>query len=235
MIGQQIYAQELAEARAKIYQLLSTLYTKPPEEELLRFLKDWVASQTDVSSQMLSPQMRRGLALLEGFFKTWEGKSEEALEEAVSVEFTKLFRGVKLHYSPLPPYESVYRQEDGRTFGESAIAVRQEYRRFGLGLGDVLSGEPPDHISFELEFMRLLCGQEAEAWKKDDKDEALRLLQAAKEFVAEHLLTWLPQLCYQIREYASLDLFRGLVDLTEGWVTFDFQQHLLSTSGVFGN
>ena len=104
--------------------------------------------------------------------------------------------------------------------------MHQEYRRFGLDLASELGGEPPDHISFELEFMRHLCRQEAEAWEKDDEDEALRFRRTEREFMTEHILTWLPQFCSKIREYASLDLFRGLADLTEGWITFDYQHHL---------
>ncbi len=59
-----------------------------------------------------------------------------------------------------------------------------------------------------------------------DGEEALRLLLAEREFLREHLLTWLPGFCSQIREHDRLGLFRGLADLTEGWVSFDYQQHL---------
>lgn len=233
MTGQVFDTQELAEARAKLYQLLSSAYIRPPDQDFLRLLAGWVASQADGLSQLLSAQMRQGLALLDGFFKGIEQNSWDELGVAVSVEFTRLFRGVKLHYSPLPPYESVYREEAARVFGELTFTVHREYRRFGLDLVSELGGEPPDHISFELEFMRHLCSQEAEAWEKDNKDEALRFLRAEKEFVTEHLLTWLPQFCGKVREHASLDLFRGLADLTEGWITLDYQHHLHFASETF--
>ena len=74
--------------------------------------------------------------------------------------------------------------------------------------------------------MRLLCSQEAEAWKSDNEDEALRLLQAEREFLREHLMTWLPKFCDEVRKHDRLGLFRCLVDLTEGWVSFDYQQNL---------
>ncbi len=223
MIRQLPNVQELAEARAKLYQLLSSAYIRPPDRDFLQLLAGWVASQAEGSSRLLSPPMKHGLATLDRFFKGIGQKSWEELGEAASVEFTRLFRGVNPFYSPLPPYESVYREEGGRVFGELTVTVHREYRRFGLDLASGLSGEPPDHISFELEFMHLLCCQEAEAWENDDEDEALRLLLAEREFLREHLVTWLPQFCGKIREYDRLGLFHGLADLTEGWVIFDYQ------------
>ena len=104
--------------------------------------------------------------------------------------------------------------------------MRQEYRRFGFDLANELSGEPSDHISFGLEFVHLLCCQEVEAREKDDEDETLRFVQSQKDFLEEHLLTWLRRFCDNIKEYDRLGLFSGLADLTEGWVNFDYEQHL---------
>lgn len=226
MIRQLPDAQELAGARAKLYQLLATVYARPPDLDFLKFLANWVASVSEGPFQLLSEQMKHSLGMLDSFFKKIGENSWEERGEAVSVEFTRLFRGVKPHYSPPPPYESVYREESGRVFGELTVEVHHEYRRFGFDLANGFSGEPPDHISFELEFMHLLSIKEAEAWDKDDEDEALRFLQAEKEFMREHLMTWLPRFCGEVRKHDKLGLFRWLADLTEGWVSFDYQQHL---------
>ena len=228
MIRQLTDAQELAKARAKLYQLLATVYIRPPDQDFLRLLAGWVASsiKAEGPAQLLSEQMRHSLGMLDSFFKKMEENSREELERTISVEFTKLFRGVKPLYSPLPPYESVYREEAGRVFGELTFGVHQEYRRFGFELSHGFSGEPPDHISFELEFMHLLCSREAEAWANEDEDEALRLLQVEKEFLKEHLMEWVPKLCGEVRKHDRVGLFHALADLTEGWVTFDYQQHL---------
>ncbi len=222
----QVKPSELAEARAKLYQLLNAVYIRPPEPDFLKLLAGWVASQveTDGPSQWLSEPIRHSLSSLHSFFGK-ESRYEELAGE-LSVEFTRLFRGVKQHYSPPPPYESVYREEGGRVFGQLSTEVQQEYRRFGLDLVSEVNGEPPDHLSFELEFLHLLCGQEAGAWERNDDDEALRLLWAEKCFLEEHLLTWLPKVCEKIREFDRLGFFRCLADLTEGWVIFDYHEHL---------
>lgn len=224
--SQTVRPSELAEARAKLYQLLGSAYIRPPDRDFLRLLAGWVTSQIGGLSPLLSEQVKQGLTTLDDFFKKVGENSWVKLEEAVSVEFTRLFRGVSPIYSPPPPYESVYREESGRVFSDLTFQVYQAYRHFGLDLANSFSHEPPDHISFELEFMRLLCHREAEAWHKGDEDEAGGFLWAEEQFVTEHLGTWLPELCGRIREQDRLGLFRGLADLTEGWVVFDYEEHL---------
>ncbi len=227
VISQLPTAQELAAARAKLYQLLAAVYARPPEPDFMKSVAGWVASVAGTESALrpLSPQIRHSLDGLDSFFKR-NGDDSKELAEAMSVEFTRLFRGVKPHYSPLPPYESVYREEAGRVFGEITAKVRQQYLHFGLDLASGLENEPPDHISFELEFMYLLCRQEAEAWARDDEDEAWRLWYAERDFLTEHLLAWLPRFCDEMRRHDRLGLFSHLADLTEGWATFDYQQNL---------
>ena len=159
---------ELATSRAKFYQFLAAVYARPPESDFLGSIAGWVASVAGEGTSLpLSKPMRHSLDRLDSFFKQRGGNSGE-FAEAVSVEFTKLFRGVKPGYSPLPPYESVYRDEAGRVFSELTVYVHQEYRRFGLDLSSGLENEPPYHISFEHEFMYLLCRREAEALENND-------------------------------------------------------------------
>jgi len=232
MFEQEIRRSELALGRAKVYQLLSTLYFKPHQPDLLRFLAEWVAAQieseADDAYQALSPEIRQGLSLLDSFFKTVQVKPWQEIGDAISVEFTRLFRGVKKDYSPPPPYESVYCEESGRVFGELTMEVYHQYRSFGYNLTDELKNEPPDHLSFELDFMHLMCSKEAEAWQEDDERRALHLQEAEQEFCQKHLLTWVHRLRDRIREFDSLGFFLGVAELTLGWLTFDYQQNIIS-------
>ncbi len=231
-----IEPSELAEARANLYQLMSMVYLKPPTSDFLKLLAGWVSSavENEGMSRLLSEPMKYSLATLDSFFKEKWQDSQDELLKALSVEFTRLFRGVKLNYSPLPPYESVYRSEGGLVFDEVSMEVKREYRKFGLDLANELHGEPPDHLSYELEFIRLMCNREAEAWQEDNEDEALKYVQVQREFLRGHLLTWLPRFCEEIRGRDRLGLFRGLADLTESWVIFDYQQFLYTGNDQTG-
>ncbi len=81
-------------------------------------------------------------------------RSRDALEaaplEEVQAEYTRMFISA---YPKLlcPPYESYYRE--GLVYGNSAVAAGEWYRTQGLDF--TLEGEPPDHLSVELEFLAI--------------------------------------------------------------------------------
>ncbi len=228
IMTQQNEARELAKARARLYHLQAGLYSAPPEAKFLEFLAEWLHSHLNEESlsKWLSEPVKDSLGELDDFFAGVSEKSWEELEEIISVEHTRLFRGVKQHYSPPPPYESVYIEENGRVFGDVSIQVQGIYRQFGVDLINEMHGEPPDHLSFELEFMYALCEQEADAWKRGNEDEAHRLMLAQKQFLTEHLMAWLPAFRAKLKEFNRIGFFSGLVDLTESWAIFDYQEHL---------
>lgn len=84
----------------------------------------------------------------------------------LQTEYTNLFI---TSYPTLrcPPYESFYRE--GRVYGESAVRVKELYRRYGLEY--TYASEPPDHVSVELEFLALTGSEE----------------------LLDHLRAWLPR------------------------------------------
>ncbi|MBI4331947.1 MAG: molecular chaperone TorD family protein [Chloroflexi bacterium] len=221
---------ELSLARANLYKLLAEAYRRPPGMEFLETLRDWAASLVTQTEYLdsLSPEMKDSLVEIDRFFQ--ESRADPPVEE-LSVEFTRLFRGVKQATSPPPPYESVYREGAAHVYGSATVAVRQEYSRYGLEPVAELGGEPPDHISFELEFMHCLCRRAADSWQRGDEEESERLLLAQKEFLESHLMAWVPKLCEVVRREETLGLYRGLAGLTESWVAFDCRQHLKDCAG----
>lgn len=209
-----------ASQRAKTYDLLATLYIRPPDKEIVNALRKFHISLDDRRyAGVLPQQLVDGLRAMGAFLRTSGKNALEKVSEMFSVEFTSLFRGVKGGESPPPPYESVYRE--GLCWGESTVKVLEEYRRFGLTLGKEHEGEPPDHISFELAFMGFLCEREAEALRNGDRGEALRLLDAEERFLGEHLLKWVNEFSENIRRYDRLGFYRGWADVTEGWISLD--------------
>ncbi len=70
--------------------------------------------------------------------------------EEVQAEYTRMFIS---SYPRLlcPPYESYYRE--GIVYGNSSTATGEWYRKQGLDF--TLEGEPPDHLSVELEFLAI--------------------------------------------------------------------------------
>ncbi len=82
-------------------------------------------------------------------FRSGESVSAVPPEEA-RAEYTRLFISA---YPTLlcPPYESYYRE--GIVYGNSSVEVAEWYRKHELDF--TCEGEPPDHLSAELEFLAL--------------------------------------------------------------------------------
>jgi len=81
--------------------------------------------------------------------------------------------------------------------------------------------EPEDHVGLELEFMACLCDRYRECVGKGDAREAAATLTAQKDFLDDHLLPWIPLFCEGVARSAWTDFFRGIGDLTEGFVDWD--------------
>jgi putative dimethyl sulfoxide reductase chaperone len=70
--------------------------------------------------------------------------------------YTDLFIN-RLGGAPAPPYGSVYLERDERLMGQTTLHVAEAYRSEGLSLEG--SGEPPDFLPTELEFLYYLVEQ----------------------------------------------------------------------------
>ncbi len=226
---QTVSFMKLVQARGKLYEFMSAQFAGPPDAEMLALLADWANEQvaSEGVGEWLSPEMNDALAAVGAFLGSASGASWESLSEQVAIEYTRLFRGIKKEYSPPPPYESVYREEDGRVFGELTTVVRNRYRRHRFDVASGLTSEPSDHISLELEFMHLLCTREAEALAARDDEAASVVRLAQREFLEEHLLAWTPSLCQEVEKFDRGGLFSGLLKFTEGWLDFDYRNHVV--------
>jgi TorA maturation chaperone TorD len=161
--------------------------------------------------------MREGLGLMNEFVQASRGTTAEKLATSLAVERTRLLRGVKPGYGPPPAYESVYAGSAEKPEMRASVSVRQAYAEAGVGLPEEVRDQP-DFIGFELDFMRHLTAQEAEAWKKGGQEEASNLLKAERAFLDDHLARWVPRFCDVMEKEARLDFYQGIARLTKGFV-----------------
>ncbi len=124
-----------------------------------------------------------------------------AMEE-LAIEYARLFVGPGTH---LPPYESVYVDERlaSRTTDEVAHFIEGHGFAYRPGYHDM-----PDHLGVELEFVQGLAREEAEAWKRGDLATAGERVETQDQFIAAHLLRWLPAFCADVVENARLPFYR---------------------------
>ena len=210
----------VAEARRQVYDLLSALYLELPNSKMIQSMFDteFKLGLSSAVSNFEADEIKEGLTLIASFITAFKEQSTEEVLKRISIDRTRLLRGVSQQHSPPPPYESVYR--DGRLYSESTIEVSQIYCRLGITLPQTWT-EPPDYIGIELDFMRLICQGEKEAWQTDSFDKALEHLEVGGDFLKKHILQWVPRFCEEMYNKAELDFYKGIAHFTSGFVAYD--------------
>ena len=129
-------------------------------------------------------------------------------DERLAVEYERVFlRGV-------PLYESGFRSEDGQLGGSVAAAVAARYEQ----LGSTEHREArwrvagPDHLGLELRCYATLCHDEAEAWRSDVPDAAMKAVEAERSFLADHVSAWAPVAVQAAARAAGTGPYRALLD-----------------------
>ena len=114
-----------------LYRYFSLLFSYPTEENLSEIME--LAKNSDFAG-----------------LRSHEALCNHPLEE-VQAEYTRMFISA---YPALlcPPYESYYRE--GLVYGNSSVAAGEWYQKHGLDFK--FEGEPPDHLSVELEFLAIM-------------------------------------------------------------------------------
>jgi TorA maturation chaperone TorD len=135
----------------------------------------------------------------------------------LSRDWTRLFRGVEKK-GILPPYESLYRT--GKLQEKPSREIHRLFSHMGIRVPDEWH-QPPDYIGVELDFMRLLCSKELEAYEKQGANILSETLHAEHSFVENHLGVWVPQFCEKMFLEAEEDYFRGVAHLTVGLIGYD--------------
>jgi DMSO reductase family type II enzyme chaperone len=108
-----------------------------------------------------------------------------------------------------------------RTFEMADVAGF--YRAFGVAVGE--SGQRPDHIAVELEFMNLLAVKEAIALQLEGDGEHAEICRdAARAFLRDHLGRWAPRLGEGLAAADGEPVYGHAGRLLGGFVAFDAER-----------
>lgn len=203
---------ELCDERAGTYEFLARLYRQEVDQELYDQL---MASSYPVES---------GNELIdEGYYQIAKYLSNAWVEPLMklSVDYTKTFLGSGIDsYSAAYPFESVYTSEKRLLMQGARDEVLAIYRSCGLDKAEGWNvGE--DHLAVELEFMRVLAERTAAALRAGDEDRAYSLLNTQRNFMDDHLVTWVPVFANEARRFSATLFYQGVVNLTEGFLAED--------------
>lgn len=212
---EQMSADELAklcETRATTYGLLARLFRSEVDEVMLEELKG-----------MRYPVKTGNDLMDKGYYEIAKYLSNAWVDPLLelSVDHSKAFlgSGIDAHCAAYP-YESVYTSEKRLLMQDARDEVLAIYRANGLDKAESWKvGE--DHIAVELEFMRILNRRAARALEGGDMDKAFSRISTQRNFLNDHIAVWVPVFTEDVRRFAETLFYRGLADLTEGFLAED--------------
>ena len=204
----------VCEKRAATYGLLARLFAREVDEA---FLNEMHAMRFPASTG--NAVLDQGYRLMATYLSgVWTNSAAEP-----AVDFTNLFLGHGVDaYSAAYPFESVYTSERRLLMQEARGEVLAIYRSQGLAKSDEW-GENEDHVAVELEFMQALCQRCAAVLDAGDEARVVALLETQKNFLDDHLASWVPMMTADMRHFAKTDLYRGLAYMTDGFLATEVE------------
>jgi TorA maturation chaperone TorD len=198
--------------QALSFSVLAKLTYEYPE---IQWLNTLIAEEVfaEIPFAGAQPDVIAGLALLQTWSRANLGGLDPAAFDALRIDYTRLFVGVGQVLAA--PWESVHFGEERLVFQQQTLHVREWYARFGLQLIN-LHQEPDDHIGLELEFLAHLAKLSLSALEGNDSKRFDELLQAQKQFLAEHPLKWVMLWCQLVEDNAKTDFYRAVAMLVRG-------------------
>ena len=204
---------DLAALRQMAYSLLSAVF--------LGNWRDTADLLGDTAGEVLAvSNWATGMSFypaLEGFLQALSDLDSDSYGE-VENKHQRLF-GPTPSTNPVPLNETSYLAPGGEETGWVLASVERHYSSAGIESTSA-SGNVPDHVAVELEFLAFLCGCEANAWVGDDFKEARRMQDRQRRFLDKHASNWVPVLA---REIMAKDdgLFASAARATHIQVTHD--------------
>lgn len=200
--------RRFAMARGNIYFLLSNTFISNPSYKIVtNFLKkDFLFSIAHVLDD------DRGVKLLIRFAKVF--RHDKSGYKALTREYRDLF--VNLGFRYVNPYESAYRED------VVIDDLKNLYKWAGVDISRLKN--PLDHFGLELWFMYYVCYAESKAWTRRDKELAIRCIETGKSFLERHLMRWTDELCNRINRLSKSDFYRGVAEITKGYIKQDYRE-----------
>ncbi|PKO62137.1 MAG: hypothetical protein CVU24_05415 [Betaproteobacteria bacterium HGW-Betaproteobacteria-18] len=184
-------------ARAELYGLLALLYYAPPEPEFIANLR--VATTESPAAG----------AFLEEPWRALVGVARDMTDDAMVQEYNTLFGGVGKPEVYL--YGSHYLS--GFLNEKPLARLRTELTSLGLARDEAMS-DTEDHMAYLCEVMRYLIAGD---------DVAVANLTRQQSFFADHMQSWVVQLCDAIQKHPRARFYAAVAELTRAFMNVEAQ------------
>lgn len=204
--------EEMIVARAQYYRMLSGLYFNTITQEEI----DNMAAQ-DFS------ELRAGKEeslMAEGYDDMFRylRKRNTGTRQELAEDFTSCFLGTKSYQGKQAmPYESLFRDSSGLLMQGPRNEVYYTFNEARLTLKDKLD-LPDDHLSFEFEFMAILCDRALAASQAGDQDAFEQNMKTQIKFFETHIGSWFDDFYSFAMAIVKTRFYRGVLKVTKAFL-----------------
>ena len=202
----------IALSRSRLYAFLTEAFIRLPGGDFILTLKsqeilDFLNHYKNVDQK----EMVQGINTILAFIEKLKTETQPDVAEAMAVDRTAILRSSGKGRLKAP-YEGLYkRREDNHKI---ILSVKKFYKKIGK-LPQSYANDSLDFMCTELDFMRQLCLIEAEGINEVE----IRTLE--KEFLSQHLGSWIADYCKAAEKIAKTDFYKGLLLFLEGFIDLE--------------
>ncbi len=208
-------AVQTSRDRACVYRTLSELFARPDEAALARTREHNLREQVQALDRIAADS---GLVSV----------ARELCDLFEDIDLGRLRRGHRAAFdessenrcsaTEMEQHGDTPQAERVDTFGIADVA--SFYKTFGVEVD--AGGERVDHISTELEFMKLLAVKEAIALQgENSREHAQTCRDASRVFLRDHLVRWAPRLGRCLAASGADPVYSAAGRLLSGFIEFD--------------
>ena len=204
--------EQILEARAQFYRMLSGLYFRTITQDEIDAMagKDFTELRAGKDESIMA----------EGYDDMFRylRKRNTGTRQELAEDFTSCFLGTKSYDGKQAmPYESLFRDSSGLLMQGPRNEVYYTFKEARLALKDELD-LPEDHLSFEFEFMAILCDRALDALRGGDAEAFEKLMRTQAKFFELHIASWFDDFYEFAMKIVKTRFYRGVLKVTKGFV-----------------
>ena len=205
---------ELAANRAALYHWFAQAFFEPPSLEYLRSLQEGEMEKL-LQSLAAFPEAKSGVAAME---RALSDGPAELVVSTLGAAFVRIFDGLG---GPqiAPPYRSFYENDKGLLCQQATAEMDHALHQHRMRLADDVN-EPSDHLAIQLELMSQLALRLGETASSSQRPLS-PLLVEQQDFLATHLLGWVPRFAERLALVHSTGYYAGLAAVLQSFLEED--------------
>jgi len=200
------------QARSTMYHFLAGLYLLEVDAAQLQAMKA-LEFPTITSEDADDQALAESYALLAAALGQL---TAEALDELAADYAGTFLAAGKAMGNAAHPYAGSY--SDSPTGTNTAWEMQRLYLARGLEPDPNSYRTMHDHVGLMLEYLSLLCSEQADAVNAGETEKARQLRLEQGDFLREKLCPWVFRFTADVKKYASLSFYPAVASLTESFL-----------------